>query len=90
MAASDAAAIVAERVEDRRGGVDAVRVDIAFLFRPTPRFFTLDPSADRVLVANEDSDGIVSFARDPDSGRLLEPSPVARTGSPTCLLVGAG
>lgn len=56
----------------------------------TPRFFTLDPSADRVLVANEDSDGVVSFARDPDSGRLLDPSPVARTGSPTCLLVGAG
>jgi hypothetical protein len=39
------------------------------------------------FVANEDSDTIVRFDRDAERGTLINPTTVARTGSPTCLLL---
>jgi 6-phosphogluconolactonase len=36
----------------------------------TPRFFTLDPSGARMFVANEDSDNIVTFGIDQQTGML--------------------
>lgn len=53
----------------------------------TPRFFTLDRNDGELLVANEDSDTIVRFARDAHSGRIDQGGVVARVGSPTCILL---
>jgi 6-phosphogluconolactonase len=36
----------------------------------TPRNFTLDPTERWILVANQDSNGISVFARDPATGEL--------------------
>jgi 6-phosphogluconolactonase len=40
----------------------------------TPRYFALDPSNRWLLVANQDSAGIVVLARDPGTGRLTSTS----------------
>ena len=53
----------------------------------TPRFFTIDASGRHLFVANEDSDTIVWFDRDAERGTLIKPTTVARTSSPTCLLL---
>jgi 6-phosphogluconolactonase (cycloisomerase 2 family) len=39
-----------------------------------------------MFVLNEDSDGIVAFVRDPQSGRLLQPRPAVPCGSPVCMV----
>jgi 6-phosphogluconolactonase len=52
----------------------------------TPRFFTIDASGRHLFVANEDSDTI-RFDRDAERGTLIKPTTVARTSSPTCLLL---
>jgi 6-phosphogluconolactonase len=52
----------------------------------TPRNFTLDPSSDWLLVANQDSDTIVPFRRDQASGLLTQTGPVTRTPSPVAIL----
>jgi 6-phosphogluconolactonase len=52
----------------------------------TPRNFTLDPTGSWLLVANQESDTIVPFRRDPGSGRLTATGPVTQTPSPVALL----
>jgi len=52
----------------------------------TPRNFTLDPTGSWLLVANQESDTIVPFRRDPDSGRLTAAGPVTQTPSPVAIL----
>src|SRR3954470_3207790 len=52
----------------------------------TPRFFTLDPTGQRMFVANEDSDSIVAFEVDQDTGRLTNVRTATHVGSPTCIL----
>ncbi len=51
-----------------------------------PRNFSLDPTGRWLLVANQRSDTVVVFARDPDNGRLT-PAPPRRIAipSPVCL-----
>lgn len=50
----------------------------------TPRFITLTPTADALIVANEDSDTVLRFELDgqglPGEGRVI-----AHTGSPVCV-----
>jgi 6-phosphogluconolactonase len=53
-----------------------------------PRFITLDPDG-HLLVANEDSDLIVTFEIDGNSGRLTPVGDPVRTGSPVCILFRA-
>ena len=52
----------------------------------TPRGFSLDPTGAWLLVANQESDTIVPFRRDPDSGRLTAAGPVTQTPSPVAIL----
>ena len=52
----------------------------------TPRLITLDPTERWLLVANQDSDNIAIFARDPESGRLAETGTSVAQGKPQCLV----
>jgi 6-phosphogluconolactonase (cycloisomerase 2 family) len=52
----------------------------------TPRFFALDPTGRRMFVANEDSDTIVAFDVDRETGSLTNVGTAAHVGSPTCIL----
>ncbi|GEO18310.1 lactonase family protein [Microvirga aerophila] len=52
----------------------------------TPRFFTLDPTGTRMFVANEDSDNIVTFRVDQETGTLSHEEVSVRTGSPVCIV----
>ena len=52
-----------------------------------PRNFSLHPSGRWLLVANQRSDSVVVFARDPDNGRLTPTRPPQRIAipRPVCL-----
>ena len=50
-----------------------------------PRNFSLDPSGRWLLVANQRSDTVVLFARDPDTGRLTLTPQRITIPSPVCL-----
>ena len=50
-----------------------------------PRNFTLDPSGEFLLVANQRSNDIVVFRIDPDTGLLTSTGHVAQTPTPVCL-----
>lgn len=50
-----------------------------------PRGFTIDPSGNYVLVANQQSDNIVVFKRDGVTGRLTDTGQRAEVGRPICL-----
>ena len=52
----------------------------------TPRGFALDPSRGWLLAANQDSDTIVTFRRDPETGALAAAGDVIRTPSPVMIL----
>jgi 6-phosphogluconolactonase len=52
----------------------------------SPRNFSLDPSGDWLLVANQHSDAIVSFCRDRDAGTLTAAGPVTATPSPVAIV----
>ena len=63
--------LAAFSIDDRAGTLEPLQhMDCA---GKTPRFFTLDPGNQWLLVANQDSSDIVVFARDPHSG-LLQPT----------------
>lgn len=51
-----------------------------------PRHFTLDPSEKWLLAANQDSQNIVVFARNPQTGRLTQTARSAHVGAPVCVL----
>jgi 6-phosphogluconolactonase len=50
-----------------------------------PRNFTLDPTERWLLVANQRSNSVIVFARDPDSGRLTPTRQRIEIPSPVCL-----
>jgi 6-phosphogluconolactonase len=50
-----------------------------------PRNFTLDPTGRWLLVANQRSDSVVVFGRDPDNGRLTPTRQRLALPSPVCL-----
>jgi 6-phosphogluconolactonase len=52
----------------------------------TPRNFTLDPTERWMLVANQDSNAISVFARDPDTGKLAEQGKSYEALAPMCIL----
>jgi 6-phosphogluconolactonase (cycloisomerase 2 family) len=51
-----------------------------------PRFFGLDPAAERLYACNEDSHTIVEFTIDQGSGALAPTGQVIETGSPSCIV----
>ncbi|HEY1464180.1 MAG TPA: beta-propeller fold lactonase family protein, partial [Terriglobales bacterium] len=50
-----------------------------------PRHFTFDPSGKWLLVANQDSDNIVIFRVDPQTGRLNPSGQSVTLSSPVCI-----
>jgi 6-phosphogluconolactonase len=50
-----------------------------------PRNFSLDPTGRWLLVANQQSDSVVVFARDQESGRLTPTRQRLAIPSPVCL-----
>jgi 6-phosphogluconolactonase len=52
----------------------------------TPRNFALDPTATWLLAANQDSDTVVTFRRDPEAGTLTATGQVAEIPSPVAVL----
>ena len=51
----------------------------------TPRGFNIHPSGDIVLAANENSDTIVEFRRDSETGKLTATGQVVDVPMPTCI-----
>ena len=51
----------------------------------TPRNFAIDPTGRFLLVANQDSHGIVTFAIDSETGRLRHTGAIASVPMPVCL-----
>jgi 6-phosphogluconolactonase len=51
----------------------------------TPRNFVIDPTGTFLLVANQDSDNVVTFRIDPKTGRLIETGIEAKIPTPVCL-----
>lgn len=51
----------------------------------TPRNFVIDPSGKFLLVANQDSDNIVTFKIDPNTGKLIDTGIESKVPSPMCL-----
>lgn len=51
----------------------------------TPRNFTIDPSGNYLLVANQDSDNIVVFRRHPNTGMLTATGQELSISKPVCL-----
>lgn len=52
----------------------------------TPRFITFNDEGDRLYVANEDSDTILQYAFDSNTGSLTQYKSVIETESPVCIL----
>jgi 6-phosphogluconolactonase len=52
----------------------------------TPRNFTLDPTERWMLVANQDSNLISVFARNPETGVLAEQGKSFAAAAPMCIL----
>jgi 6-phosphogluconolactonase len=52
----------------------------------TPRFFGLDPTGRLLYAANLDSDNIVAFRVDAETGRLTPTGQTVETGSPSCII----
>jgi len=51
----------------------------------TPRDFGIDPTGTFLLVANQDSDTIVTFRIEPTTGCLIDLEVVANVPTPVCL-----
>jgi 6-phosphogluconolactonase len=51
----------------------------------TPRSFVIDPTGTFLLVGNQDSDCVVTFAIDPETGLLTDTSLRTRVPAPACL-----
>jgi len=51
----------------------------------TPRGFGIDPSGAFLLAANQDSDSVVVFRIDPETGRLTATGQAVSVGSPVAV-----
>jgi 6-phosphogluconolactonase len=50
-----------------------------------PRNFTIDPTGNFLLVANQETDNIVIFKRNKETGLLTDTSKRIQVGNPVCL-----
>ncbi len=69
---------------DRSNGM-LVRAGQQSTLGRTPRNFTLDPSGNFLLVANQNSDEVVIFKRDKNTGMLTDTKKRIAVGNPVCL-----
>ena len=72
-------------------GIDPANGRLAFVEATssggrTPRFFALAPGGGHMFVLNEDTDRIVTFAVDRESGRLTDTGRSVACGSPVCMV----
>ncbi|MBN1414718.1 MAG: beta-propeller fold lactonase family protein, partial [Bacteroidales bacterium] len=51
----------------------------------TPRSFIIDPTGQFLLVANQDTDNIVTFRINPESGMLMDTGIESNVPTPVCL-----
>ena len=51
-----------------------------------PRFFSLNPTGSDLIAANEDSDNILPFFINQQTGIPEAPRKIAHTGSPVCVI----
>ncbi len=54
----------------------------------TPRDFNIDPTGTFLLAANQDSNTIVTFRIDADTGLLSPTGQITNTGTPVCIDFG--
>ena len=52
----------------------------------TPRNFTLDPTENWMLVADQNSNNLAVFARDPATGKLAKEGKTVACPTPMCIL----
>lgn len=69
---------------DRESG-ELTNIGYQSTFGKTPRNFVIDPSGTFLLVANQDSDNVVTFKIDEKTGQLTETGLVAEIPTPVCL-----
>ena len=50
-----------------------------------PRNFSIDPSGNYLLVANQDSDNVIVFKRNKTTGLLTDTGNKIEVGNPVCL-----
>ena len=60
-------------------------IDIVSTLGRTPRYFTIDPTRNFLLVGNQNSDEIVIFKRDAEKGLLSDTGKRIKLGKPVCL-----
>ncbi|NJK96018.1 MAG: lactonase family protein, partial [Bacteroidales bacterium] len=51
----------------------------------TPRSFAIDPTGSFLLVANQDSDNVVTFKIDPKTGKLIDTGIESKIPTPVCI-----
>jgi 6-phosphogluconolactonase len=61
------------------------RVQLAATRGEIPRNFAIDPGGAFLLAANQETDSIVSFRRDDDTGLLTETGHLVDVSMPVCL-----
>lgn len=80
----------------RGKGISVYRIDDAsnawslievFETLADPGFVALDPAGKMLHVANENSDTIVAFRLDAESGKPLPTGAIIPTGSPSCIAI---
>jgi len=81
------AALAAEPKQYKTGKLE--RIQIESTQGRTPRNFAIDPTGRHLLAADQDSDRIVAFNRDPRTGKLSAAGKTVEVPSPVCLLFNA-
>ena len=72
------------RIDEGNGSL--TRIGEQSTLGKTPRNFAIHPSGNWLLVANQNSDEIVTFRLDPATGLLTDSGKRISTGSPVCLM----
>jgi 6-phosphogluconolactonase (cycloisomerase 2 family) len=82
---TDSISVFQVREDEENKGRVSLRQSIAPQGQ-TPRFLTLSPDERFLFALNEDSDCVVRFTVNDQTGELSAPLVVAQTGSPVCLV----
>jgi len=71
------------RIDQKTGLLESIAFQSTF--GKTPRNFNFDPTGNFLLVANQDSDEIVIFKRNKESGMLTDTGKRIKVGNPVCV-----
>jgi 6-phosphogluconolactonase len=70
----------------REGGGVSESIEFVATLGRTPRHFAIDPTGNYMLVANQDSDRVVMFSIDRESGTVKPTGTVLNAPMPTCVI----